>query len=194
MIKLGITGGIGSGKSVVATIFQLYGIPVYIADEESKKLTDTSPLIREKLQKLCGSKIYKDSKLDKKQLASIIFNNADMLLEVNGIIHPEVNKSFLNWVCRQTNTICAIESAILFESGFDKIVDRTLTVYAPIDIRLERIQKRDNVPLEAIKKRIDSQLSDEIKRDRADYIIINDNKTPLIKQVSDIITSLSSII
>ena len=194
MIKLGITGGIGSGKSVVATIFQLYGIPVYIADEESKKLTDTSPLIREKLQKLCGSKIYKDSKLDKKQLASIIFNNADMLREVNGIIHPEVNKSFLNWVCRQTNTICAIESAILFESGFDKIVDRTLTVYAPIDIRLERIQKRDNTPLEAIKKRIDSQLSDEIKRDRADYIIINDNQTPLIKQVSDIITSLSSII
>jgi len=117
-----------------------------------------------------------------------------MLREVNGIIHPEVNKSFLNWVCRQTNTICVIESAILFESGFDKIVDRTLTVYAPIDIRLERIQKRDNTPLEAIKKRIDSQLSDEIKRDRADYIIINDNQTPLIKQVSDIITSLSSII
>jgi dephospho-CoA kinase len=193
MIKLGITGGIGSGKSVVATIFQLHGIPVYTADEESKKLTDTSPIIKEKLQKLCGSNIYKDSKLDKKQLASIIFNNADMLREVNGIIHPEVSKSFLDWADRQTNMICAIESAILFESGFDKIVDYTLTVYAPLDIRLERIQKRDNVSLEAISKRIDNQLSDEIKKERADYIIINDNKTPLIAQASDIITSLDNI-
>ena len=131
MIKIGITGGIGSGKSVVASLLALSGVPVYIADEESKWLTNNSPVIREKLTALFGPEIYTNEGLNKKLLASHIFNNPKQLQQVNQIIHPEVNRHFSAWVERQTSPLCAIESAILFESGFYKVVDISLMVYAP---------------------------------------------------------------
>ena len=118
MIKIGITGGIGSGKSVVASLLALSGVPVYIADEESKWLTNNSPVIREKLTALFDPEIYTNEGLNKKLLASHIFNNPEQLQQVNQIIHPEVNRHFSAWVERQTSPLCAIESAILFESGF----------------------------------------------------------------------------
>ena len=127
MIKIGITGGIGSGKSVVASLLALSGVPVYIADEESKWLTNNSPVIREKLTALFGPEIYTNEGLNKKLLASHIFNNPEQLQQVNQIIHPEVNRHFSAWVERQTSPLCAIESAILFESGFYKVVDISLT-------------------------------------------------------------------
>lgn len=130
MIKIGITGGIGSGKSVVASLLALSGVPVYIADEESKWLTNNSPVIREKLTALFGPEIYTNEGLNKKLLASHIFNNPEQLQQVNQIIHPEVNRHFSAWVERQTSPLCAIESAILFESGFYKVVDISLMVYA----------------------------------------------------------------
>ena len=130
MIKIGITGGIGSGKSVVASLLALSGIPVYIADEESKWLTNNSPVIREKLTALFGPEIYTNEGLNKKLLASHIFNNPEQLQQVNQIIHPEVNRHFSAWVERQTSPLCAIESAILFESGFYKVVDISLMVSA----------------------------------------------------------------
>ena len=120
MIKIGITGGIGSGKSVVASLLALSGVPVYIADEESKWLTNNSPVIREKLTALFDPEIYTNEGLNKKLLASHIFNNPEQLQQVNQIIHPEVNRHFSAWVERQTSPLCAIESAILFESGFLK--------------------------------------------------------------------------
>ena len=133
MIKIGITGGIGSGKSVVAALLELSGIPVYIADTESKLLTATSPVIREKLVALFGEELYTADSLNKRQLASHIFGNPERLGQVNAIIHPEVNRHFLAWVERLNTPVCAIESAILFESGFNRIVDTTLMVYAPMD-------------------------------------------------------------
>ena len=123
MIKIGITGGIGSGKSVVAALLELSGIPVYIADTESKLLTATSPVIREKLVALFGEELYTADSLNKRQLASHIFGNPERLGQVNAIIHPEVNRHFLAWVERLNTPVCAIESAILFESGFNRIVD-----------------------------------------------------------------------
>ena len=134
MIKIGITGGIGSGKSVVASLLALSGVPVYIADEESKWLTNNSPVIREKLTALFGPEIYTNEGLNKKLLASHIFNNPEQLQQVNQIIHPEVNRHFSAWVERQTSPLCAIESAILFESGFYKVVDISLMVYAPREL------------------------------------------------------------
>jgi len=117
MIKIGITGGIGSGKSVVATLLRLYGIPVYIADEESKRLTNSSPVIRRALVDLVGEAVYDaDGKLDKPRLANFIFGQPEHLARVNAIIHPEVNRDFLDWSERQEKAFCAIESAILFES------------------------------------------------------------------------------
>lgn len=192
MIKIGITGGIGSGKSVVASLLQLYGIPVYVADTESKILTDNSPVIREKLTALFGNDIYTEKGLNKKLLASLIFGNPECLQKVNKIIHPEVNRHFSEWTKRQTSDICAIESAILFESGFDKVVDKSLMVYAPAELRIERAILRDTVSREEIIRRIDNQMPDEIKRDRSDYVIYNDDIQALLPQIEKLLASLQN--
>lgn len=190
MIKIGITGGIGSGKSVVATLFTLLGIPVYIADKESKWLTNHSPIIREKLISLFGEGIYINEELNKKLLASHIFHDPKLLQQVNKIIHPEVNKHFVEWVSKQSCDICAIESAILFESGFDRIVDISLMVYAPKTLRIERAAMRDTASKEEIEGRINNQMADEIKKERSNYVIYNDNQQLLIPQVESLIAKL----
>lgn len=190
MIKIGITGGIGSGKSVVAQLLSVHGIPVYIADDESKKLTNTSPVIRERLIHLFGPDIYTPEGLNKPALAKAIFGNKDLLLQVNQIIHPEVNKHFLIWSEHQQQPGCAIESAILFESGFNKIVDVSLMVYAPLEIRIQRALQRDHSTEEALRKRIESQVSDEDKKLWADYIITNDGKQPLLPQVEKFLSQI----
>ena len=191
MIKIGITGGIGSGKSVVANILSLSGVPVYIADEESKKLTNHSPIIREKLIALFGKEIYSEEGLNKKLLASHIFHDPQRLQQVNQIIHPEVNRHFLEWVNKQTTQICAIESAILFESGFDKVVDVSLMVYAPKGLRIERASKRDAAAKAEIERRINNQMADELKKDRSDYVIYNDDQHLLISQVEAFISQIT---
>ena len=173
MIKIGITGGIGSGKSVVAALLELSGIPVYIADTESKLLTATSPVIREKLITLFGEQLYTADGLDKKRLASHIFGNPERLEQVNAIIHPEVNRHFLAWTERQNTPVCAIESAILFESGFNRVVDTTLMVYAPMEVRIKRALERDVVSREEVIRRIESQLSDEVKKEKSDLSLIH---------------------
>lgn len=183
MKKIGITGGIGSGKSVVAELLKLHGIPVYIADEESKRLTSTSPVIKAKLIELLGPELYTEERLNKPLLASYIFRDERILQKVNHIIHPEVNKDFENWCIQQKTPLCAIESAILFESGFNRIVDTCLMVYAPIDIRIERALLRDKTSRDAIRQRINSQMPDEAKREKADFTILNDGKQALIPQV-----------
>lgn len=192
MIKIGITGGIGSGKSVVASLLALYGVPVYIADEESKRLTNTSPVIREGLIALLGREIYTDQGLDKKSLASRIFSDPELLKRVNSIIHPEVDRHFSAWVERQTTPLCAIESAILYESGFYKVVDASLMVYAPKELRIERALSRDTVSRKEIEHRINNQMPDEEKKERSDYIIYNDGKRALIPQVGGLIRHLLS--
>ena len=190
MIRIGITGGIGSGKSVVATLLRVFGVPVYVADEESRKLTDTSPVIREKLTALFGDDIYIGRELNRKRLAGYVFTDARLREEVNGIIHPEVHRHFLAWTRGQQGAACAIESAILFESGFDKDVDKTLMVYAPQEIRIERAVRRDKATGEEIIRRIESQMSDEEKRDLSDYVILNDERHALLPQVGKFLSSL----
>ena len=175
MKKIGITGGIGSGKSVVAELLRLYGVPVYIADEESKRLTESSPVIKKGLIELLGPELYTEQGLDKPLLASYIFGNETLLQKVNRIIHPEVNKDFENWC---------------FESGFNHIVDYSLMVYAPVDIRIGRAMLRDKTSQEALLKRIKSQMSDEIKREKADFTILNDGKQALIPQVEKFFASI----
>lgn len=190
MIKLGLTGGIGSGKSIVASLFEVFGIPVYIADKESKRLTNTSPAIREGLIDLFGEELYINGELDKKRLASLIFTDKNNLNRVNSIIHPEVNRDFLQWVSEQQASICVIETAILFESGFDKSVDKSVMVYAPIELRIKRAVARDRVSYEEITHRINNQLPDEIKKERSDFVIYNDDKQALIPQVVELIRNL----
>jgi dephospho-CoA kinase len=164
MFKIGLTGGIGSGKSVVASLLEVRGVPVFIADEESKRLTDTSPVIREKLTALLGKDIYSGGKLDRQRLASLIFNNPQCLKRVNAVIHPEVNRRFLQWAAKQTTLLCAIETAILFESGFHRAVNFSIMVYAPQELRIARAVARGGTTREDVMRRISNQMPDEEKK------------------------------
>ena len=192
-IKIGITGGIGSGKSMVSQLFELLNIPIYISDNEAKKLTLTNPYIRKELIALLGESIYLgDGELNKKQLASYLFSDPKHIKQINAIIHPQVKADFRKWVLNQSSIkILGIESAILFEAGFRSEVDVSVMVYAPLEVRLARAMKRDKATKEEILKRIQAQMSDEEKVKGADYIIINDGERALIPQVLELISFLS---
>lgn len=191
MIRLGITGGIGSGKSTVTNIIKLLDIPVYIADVESKKLTESSPIIRQKLIKAFGSNLYSGSQLDKQLLASYIFNDKHKLAIANSIIHPEVDKHFCEWLEKnQHHDIVALEAAILYESGMERLTDKIMVVYTPLEDRIQRTMLRDNTTRERVLERINSQLSDDEKLKRADYVVYNDETKSLIQQSLKIIENI----
>lgn len=191
-IKIGITGGIGSGKSVVSHLLEMKGIPVYDSDKESKRIVNYNETIRMKLIELLGEEIYNGKDLNKKLLASFIFGNPDHLKVVNSIIHPAVKIDFLQWAkTHESSAIIGFESAILIEAGFTQTMDYIVSVQAPMEIRIKRVAMRDRSPLSLIEKRINSQMNDEEKCRLSDFIIINDDKNPLIPQVLSLIASLS---
>ena len=191
MIKLGITGGIGAGKSVVASFLNAMGIPVYIADDESKKLTSTSPRIKERLIKQFGEDLFAGGVLNKALLASLIFENKDHLRIVNSIIHPEVMSDFEAWSVKHADKkLVAMEAAILFESGFDKAMDFIVTVTAPQEERIERILKRNKTTREEILSRMSNQLPDEEKCNRSDFVIYNDNDRAIIPQIEEMLEQI----
>lgn len=193
MIKIGITGGIGSGKSTVAELLKLHRVPVYNADEETKKLNNTSPFIRKQLMKHFGDDLYRNNELDKKKFADIIFNDAEKLKLANATIHPEVLKHFINWCNEHSDyPIVALEAAILFESNFHKYLDKVITVYSPLDVRVERVSKRDNVSTEMVKSRISHQMPETEKIGMSEYVIFNDSQTSLIEQVSKLLEEINT--
>ena len=191
-IKLGITGGIGSGKSVVSRLFEVLNIPIYISDDRAKKLTLTHPTIQQELSKLLGTDIYINGELNKPLLSSYLFANAENAIRINQIIHPVVKEDFKQWSAAHASfPIIGMESAILIESGFADTVDHIVMVYAPLDVRLKRAVIRDNASEEQILRRIKAQMDDEEKKLHADYTILNDGEIPLIPQVLELISSLS---
>lgn len=191
-IRIGITGGIGSGKSVVSHLLEIMGVPVYISDAESKRLTVNDAFIRRELTALLGEGIYDGDELNKPMLASYIFGNPEHIRTVNGIIHPRVRDDFRQWVVRHAACpIVGMESAILIEAGFAGEVDAVVMVYAPEEVRIARAMLRDAASRELVERRVRSQMSDEEKCKQADFVIVNDGETPLIPQVLDLMTSLS---
>lgn len=191
MIKLGITGGIGSGKSIVSHLLKAMGVPVYISDIESKRLTANDPYIRQQLINLLGKDIYINDELNKPLLAHYIFSDSAHIQEVNNIIHPRVKEDFRQWVQQHADyDIIAMESAILIESGFADEVDHVVMVYAPLELRIVRAMKRDNCSHDAISQRIRHQMDDEDKRAMANYTIINDDSHPIIPQVNALLEAL----
>lgn len=194
MIRLGITGGIGSGKSIVSQLFRVMGIPVYDSDKESKRLTITDEGIRTQLTELVGKDVYADDgSLNKSILASWLFSCEEHTLKVNNIIHPVVKKDFLSWVKKQENAgykACGIESAILIEAGFQDVVEKVVMVTAPLETRIERTMQRDHASRESVINRIARQMNEEEKKEKADYVISNEENTPLIPQVCQVIASL----
>jgi dephospho-CoA kinase len=190
-IKIGLTGGIGSGKSVVSHLLKTMGIPVYIADDESKRITSTDAFIKQQLINLLGDEVYINGVLNKNLLAAYIFSDAEHAKIVNEIIHPRVKEDFVKWVAKNTkHPVVAIESAILIEAGFTDEVDIVAMVYAPMDLRLQRLALRDSSSSkEQILKRIQSQMDDEKKKALADFVIVNDEQIPVIPQVVELVKS-----
>ena len=191
-VKVGITGGIGSGKSVVSRLFEVLGIPIYISDQEAKRLTATHPEIRNQLIQLLGDEVYANNELNKPFLANYLFASEENAERINRIIHPVVKADFEQWAASHSHyPIIGMESAILIESGSTDVVDKIIMVYAPAEVRINRAIKRDNSSRELITKRIEAQMNDEEKRLHADYVILNDGEIPLIPQVLELISSLS---
>ena len=186
MKVIGLTGGIGSGKTTVANMFKKLGVPVYIADEEARRLANSSELIKRKLIELLGHSTYKDGKLNRKFVANIIFNDPMLLKKVNAIIHPKVASHFKRWVKRQEGNYCIKEAAILFENGGYKDCYLNILITAPMASRIKRIMDRDKATKEEIEKRMKNQWTDEEKSQLADIIIENTDLDLTQKQVDKI--------
>lgn len=187
MYTVGLTGGIGSGKSLVARIFTHLGIPVFNADSESKKILDDDPYIRQKLTDWFGPEIYQDNKVDRPKLAGIIFTSPAMLSKVNGLVHPRVLERFKNWCIENQDKPYVIhEAAILIESGFFKQMDATILVTAPESIRMARVRARDKDTEESVRQRMQNQWTDEQKSPFAGYTIQNDERTALLPAILEI--------
>lgn len=186
-IKIGVTGGIGSGKTTVCEIFKLLDITVFEADRVAKELMNSNVEVKNELILLFGDKIYgPDKKLNRKMLADLIFNDESLLEKVNNLVHPAVRNEFILWHQKQNSEYVVHEAAILFESGFYKMMDFTILVSAPKELRIERVVKRNKIPAELVESRINKQWNDEDKRKLASFELVNDNKHLLIPQILEI--------
>ena len=183
MKKIGITGGIGSGKTYVASVFKSLGIPIFNADIQAKKIMTSSGKLIKLVKEEFGNEIYKDSDLNKEKLASIVFSNSDKLQKLNSLVHPIVKEEFNNWCKKQTSPYIIKEAAILFESNSHIGLDAVICVSAPLDLRMRRLLNRDDYSKKEIKKRIENQISQEEKQKLSDYIIVNDEKDLLLPKI-----------
>ncbi|MBL7972619.1 MAG: dephospho-CoA kinase [Prolixibacteraceae bacterium] len=187
MIKIGITGGIGSGKSTVCKVFSAIGIPVFEADLEAKQLMNADPEIRRQLTDTFGAAVYlPDQTIDRKYLAGIVFSNPSLLAKLNGIVHPAVRKAFSDWCEKQNSPYVLHEAAILFESGFYKLMDKTIVVIATEKERIERVMKRDHAAAEQVIQRIRNQMNDAERIRLADFVISNNDNELITPQIVDI--------
>jgi len=182
MLVVGLTGGIGSGKSLVAEIFSHLNIPIYNSDEKAKALMN-SPGLMGQIKSDFGEKTYVDNKLNRSYLSKIVFNNSEELQKLNNIVHPVVRKDFILWHEQQDSLYTIREAAILFESGASQDCDKIIAVSANEEIRIARVMKRDNSVREDVKARILNQWSDEKRNNLSDFVILNDEEKMLIPQV-----------
>jgi len=193
-MQIGVTGGIGSGKSLVCKIFNSMGIPIYEADFRAKELTNKDEVVKEKILTTFGKKSFLNNRLNKVYLAQEVFNNTEKLKQLNAIIHPAVADDYDIWQSQFKNYKYVIkEAAILFESGSFKTCDKVILVDAPRNIRMKRVIQRDLVSEDEVEKRMNNQWSSEKKAELSDFIIMNDGSKALIPQVMDIHNKLMSI-
>lgn len=186
MIKVGLTGNIGSGKSTVARIFEILGVPVYHSDKKAKDFLSDSE-VKEKLRIEFGQTVFAGTDIDRKKLAKIVFNDKEAIGFLNSLIHPLVRKDFEDWcVINNKESYVIQEAAILFESGFYKLFDKTIVVSCPEEIAVSRVMKRDKVEEDAVRERMKNQWRQEEKMKLANYIISNDNEQLVIPQVLEI--------
>ena len=173
MYKVGVTGGIGSGKSTVCDMLAARGIAVYIADTEAKRLMSSDETLKRDIVALFGDDAYLHGELNREFLASRVFCDKEALQRLNGVVHPAVMRDFAAWAEAQEGDYVVLESAILFEAGLESSVDATVAVMAPVELRLERAMRRDGADREKIEERMRNQLSDDERSERAKYAIVN---------------------
>jgi dephospho-CoA kinase len=177
--KLGITGGIGSGKTSVCRVFEVLNIPVFSADRVAQGIMESNKEIVEGIKSIVGTDLYVSGKLDRLKLANIIFNNKSLLTKVNSLVHPVVFEYFQSWVPEQTAPYVIMEAAILFESGASEIVDRIATIVAPEEERIQRVIVRNKLTREQVTERMMNQMDDE-ERVKSSYYIINNSENEMI--------------
>ena len=183
MIRIGLTGGMGSGKTTVGKVFEVLGIPVYYADDAAKKLMNEDEVLKEKIKKEFGESIYKEEKLDRQKLADIVFTSPEKLSLLNALVHPATLKDAETWMQIQTTPYCIKEAALIFESGAHKHLDFIIGITAPAPLRILRSMQRDGITREEVIARMDKQLNDIIKMKLCDFVIKNDEQEMLLPQV-----------
>jgi len=183
MLRIGLTGGIGSGKSTVAKIFEVLGIPVYYADAANRRLVNEDPQIIKNIIQNFGDKSYVDGKLNRAYIASIVFNNPEKLTLLNAISHPATIEDANKWMQQQSSPYVIKEAALIFESGSAENLDLVIGVYAPAPLRIKRTMDRDKITQEEVKKRMERQINEELKMKLCDHVVINDEQQLVIPQV-----------
>ena len=193
MLKVGLTGGIGSGKSTVARVFQVLGIPVFDSDAAGKRLLEESGPEREAVIAAFGAHLYASGRLDRSVLGARVFNDPEALARLNSIVHPAVRKRFHEWATQQDAPYIMMEAAILAQTGGHALFDRIVLVNAPADLRLQRVMKRDGVNAATVQARMDRQGSDADRARIAHFTIHNDEQQLVIPQVLQVHTALTTL-
>ena len=186
MLKIGLTGGIGSGKSTVAKIFEVWGIPVYYADQAAKDLMNENEELKGKIISTFGPEVYKEGRLDRSYLGDLVFRDENKLARLNALVHPATLQDAANWMNKQNTSYAIKEAALIFEGGFEKFFDFIIGVSAPEFLRIERVMTRENVPAAKVKDRMIQQMDEKEKMNRCDFVVINDGIQPVLPQVREI--------
>ncbi|MFZ1527864.1 MAG: dephospho-CoA kinase [Ferruginibacter sp.] len=186
MLRIGLTSGIGAGKTTAAKIFELLAVPVYYADEAAKRLINEDEALKAAITEHFGAAVYKEGKLNRKLLSSLVFNNSEKTALLNSIVHPATIADAEKWMLRQTTPYAIKEAALIFESGSEKKLDAVIGVSAPYELRLQRAMQRDQISAEEVKARMNRQMNEEEKLKRCRYVLVNDEQQLLIPQVIEV--------
>ena len=186
MLRIGLTGGIGSGKSTVAKVFEVLGVPVYYADDAAKRMMNEDEELKEKIKQEFGESVYSDGKLNRKLLAGIVFNAPEKLNQLNALTHPATIADAERWMQSQTTPYCIKEAALIFESGAQEFLDYVIGVTAPAPLRIQRTMLRDGITREEVMARMDKQMDESIKMRLCDFVLINDEQQLLLPQVLEL--------
>jgi len=181
--RLGITGGIGSGKTTVCRIFRVLGVPVFVADAAARQLMNNDPSIRSEINKIAGKDLYEGGELDRRELARLIFNEPDMLQKVNASVHPAVLHEFEAWSSAIDAPYVIMEAAILFEARADRLVDRVISISAPVEERIARVMGRSEISREEVLERINNQMEDNEREEQSYYVINNADNEMIIPEI-----------
>ena len=193
VLKVGLTGGIGSGKSTVAQIFEVLGIPVYYADMAAKKIMNEDEDLRSAITNIFGEPAYTNNILDRKYISSIVFSDPAKLEQLNALVHPATKKDGEAWMKQQTSPYAIHEAALIFEAKVSDRLDYVIGVSSPLELRIKRAVERDKVSREEVLKRMDQQLDEELKMSKCDFVLVNDEQQLLIPQVLELHEKLISL-